>query len=453
MKRINKIIVVGGNAAGPAAAAKAKRVNPEAEVVLYEAGSFISTGTCELPFVLAGEIKDYRNVVFFDEKSFYDKKGVRVFVRHLVTEINPKEKFIRVKNLDTNEEFLADYDTLVLTTGSKARKHPGIVRNFSNVFTLKSVGDYLKIKNHIESKTVKNIAIIGGSYIGLEAAEAFHRLGYNLTIIDLAPLPLPSAEEEICNLVLEGLQISGIRFIGNVSSPVFIERDDYISGIKIGSEIIETDMLLVAIGVVPNNSLAVSAKLEVGKFGGLRIDNRTRTSNQFIFAAGDNVELQNRITRRYDYFPLATYAHEYGHVAGANAAGDNQFVEPVVRNAAVKIFNDVYASVGLTLKEAKQHGFNSEAVSVVAPNLIGVMPQSRKIFGKIIFEKPSGNILGASFLGGAESPFLADLISAMILKKSTVQDLTKINFNYTPPNSPFVNIISILGRKAMGKIK
>ena len=450
MLKPNKIIVVGGNAAGPAAAAKAKRVNPEAEVILYEAGNFISTGTCELPYVLAGEIADYRNVVFFDDKSFYEKKGVKVFLRHTVTEINPKEKFIRVVNLDDNSEEIVDYDSLVLTTGSKARMHPALTGTFENVFTLKSVGDYLKIKNYIDTATVKNILIIGGSYIGLESAEAFKKLGFNLTIIDLAGLPIPNAEEEISNLVLKGLQKNNVRFVGGVASPQFIKNGKKITGVKIGSEIIETDMVLVSMGVVPNNSLAVSAKLETGKFGGLRIDKKCRTSNQFIFAAGDNMELQNRITGKYDYIPLATYAHEYGHTAGANAAGANYFVEPVVRNSAVKLFDDVYASAGLTAKEAERFGFNFGAVSTVANNLIGVMPASRKIFGKLIFEKGSRKILGASFLGGAEVPGLADLISAMILKDATVEDLAKVNYNYTPPNAPFVNILSILSRKAKG---
>ena len=450
MKRINKIIVVGGNAAGPAAAAKAKRVNPETEVVLYESGNFISTGTCELPYVLAGEIEDYRNVVFFDDKSFFDKKGVKVFLRHLVTEINPKEKFIRVKNLNEDKEFIDDYDSLILTTGSKARMHPALTGNYGNVFILKSVDTFLKIKNYLESATVKNILIIGGSYIGLETAESFKKLGYEITIIDLAPLPIPNAEEEISNLVLEGLQKEKVRFIGDVANPKFIESSKKITGVKIGSEIIETDMVLVSMGVVPNNTLAVSAKLEIGKFGGLRIDKKARTSNQFIYAAGDNVELQNRITGKYEYIPLATYAHEYGHAAGANAAGGNVFVEPVVRNSAVKIFNDVYASAGLTSREAKRFEFGYSTVSTVAPNLIGVMPQSRKIFGKLIFEKDTGLILGASFLGGAEAPGMADLISAMILKKAKVEDLAKVNFNYTPPNAPFVNILSILGRKALG---
>ncbi len=442
------VIVVGGNAAGPAAAAKAKRVNPDAEVILYEAGEFISTGTCELPYVLAGEIEDYKKVVFFDEKSFFEQKGVKVFTKHRVKEINAREKFLKVENLRNGEEFLVDYDTLVLTTGSKARMHPALNASYKNVFTLKSVGDFVKIKNYIESATIREVLIIGGGYIGLETAEAFKRLGAEVTILDIAQIPLPTAEPEISELVAENLGKNGVRFMGGVSNPKFLGDNEKINAVKIESEIIQADLVLVAMGVVPNNVLASTAKLELGKYGGLRIDNRARTSNQFIFAAGDNVEVKNRITGKYDYFPLATYAHRIGHIAGANAAGANLFVEPAVRNAAAKLFDNVYASVGLTEREAEKFGFKFSSVSAIVPNLIGVMPQSRKIFGKLIFEKDSGRILGASFLGGAESPFLADFISAMILKNGTKEELSKVDYNYTPPQSPFINILSVLGKKS-----
>ncbi len=448
--KAKKIIVVGGNAAGPAAAAKAKRTNPNAEVLLFEAGDFISTGTCELPYVLAGEIESYKNIVFFDDVSFKEKKGVDVFLNHLVTSVNPKEKFVEVLNNKTGQKKLFDYDSLILTTGSKAKRLPFLSSELTNVFTLKSVMDFVKIKKFIDSNTIENVLIIGAGYIGLEAAEAFKRLGKNVTVLDIAENPLPNAEVEIQHLIKQTLEKNSVRFIGKTFEAKYIQTDDKLKGVNIDGELIECDVALMALGVAPNNTLAKEAQIEIGKFGGIKIDKRARTSNQFIFAAGDNTEIINRITGKYDYIPLANYAHVFGHAAGANAAGDNQFVEPVVRNAAVKIFDNVYSTVGLTEPEANNYGFSYSVVTAVMNNIIKVMPGSKKIFGKLIFEKESNKILGASFFGADQAAGMADLISALIYQGAKAQSLANINFNYTPPKAPFVNLLSALGRKAKG---
>ncbi len=450
INNVKKIIVVGGNAAGPAAAAKAKRTNPEAEVLLFEAGDFISTGTCELPYVLAGEIESYRNIVFFDDHSFKEKKGVDVFLNHLVTSINPKEKFIEVLNNKTGEKKLFDYDSLILTTGSKAKRLPFLSPDLKNLFTLKSVMDFVKIKSYIDSNKIENVLIIGAGYIGLEAAEAFRRLGKNVTVLDIAENPLPNAEVEIQNLIKQTLLKNNVRFIGQAYEARYIQGEDKLKGVNIEGELIESDIALMALGVSPNNVLAKEAQLELGRFGGIKIDRKARTSDRFIFAAGDNTEIPNRITGKYDYMPLATYAHVYGHIAGANAAGDNLFVEPVVRNAAVKIFDNVYSTVGLTEAEAKHYTFNYSVVSAVMNNIIKVMPGSKKIFGKLIFEKESNKILGASFYGADQAAGMADLISALIYQNARADSLANINFNYTPPKAPFINLLSTLGRKAKG---
>ena len=206
MPDIKNIIVVGGNAAGPSAAAKAKRVNPSANVLLFEAGDFISTGTCELPYVLSGEIDNYKNIIFYDPSSFEKEKGVKVYTRHLVESINRKHKTISVKNLNDNSKIEILYDRLTLTTGSIVNKINNLDDSLKNVFYLKSVKDYLEIKDFISSNPFKNVLIIGAGYIGLESAEAFKNLHCNLTIFEKTKLPLPGASEEISNLILEEIK-------------------------------------------------------------------------------------------------------------------------------------------------------------------------------------------------------------------------------------------------------
>ncbi len=444
---MKNIIVVGGNAAGPAAAAKAKRTDKNANVILIEASPFISTGTCEMPFIISGKIDDYKKVVFFNEKSFYEKKGVKVYSKHRAENINAKAKTIIVRNLETDEEKEFEYDKLILTTGSVPKVIPPLAKGFENLFYLKNIPNLIEILNYLEKNPVKNALIIGGGYIGLESAEAFVERGINVTVVELEELPLPGAEPEIRNLAKEELKANGVEFYGGIPYE-FLFSGDKIKGIKIEGRILEFDLVLSSVGVKPNVELAEKARLEIGRFGGIITDSKQKTSDWNIFAAGDNTEIINAVTGKVDYIPIATIAYNQSYVAGINAAGGNAFSPPVVPNVAVKIFGQNYASVGITEEKAAQYFTSVKSVSAIGFSLIKVMPESRKVFGKLVFETETKRILGASFWGAKQVTGYADLISALIRAKADYRILEDVNYNYTPPLSPFINILSILGKKA-----
>jgi NADPH-dependent 2,4-dienoyl-CoA reductase/sulfur reductase-like enzyme len=343
--KTKKIIIIGGNAAGPSAAAKAKRTDPSADVKLFEAGNFISTGTCELPYLLAGEIKDYKGLVFFSPETFQSEKGVEVYVNHVVKSINKKKKTITVTKLEDKSVKEYEYDKLILTTGAVAKKLPVFSGEFENVLTLKSVGDYLKIKSWIEKTSVKNIVIIGAGYIGIETAESFKELGYNVAIIEKSDEPMPALDKETSLLIFDVLKKNDVKFYGGVADFSIVKNGNRITEIKFGENNIETDLILSAVGFRPNNNLGIGANLKTGGFGGLVVDKRLRTSDPDIFAAGDNIEVINKITGTPDYIPLATIAHEFGHIAGENASGGDAFSNSVVKNISVKVFDKVLSAV------------------------------------------------------------------------------------------------------------
>lgn len=447
MYKPNKIIVVGGNAAGPSAAAKAKRINPSAEVILFEASEFISTGTCELPYILSGEIENYEKIVFFTPDTFLKEKGVKVFTNSVVKFIDRKRRKIVVlsKLTNTSNEFY--YDKLILTAGSRANEIPNLPFSTENVFSLKNVQDYIKIKNHISTNEIKNILVVGSGYIGLEISDAFNKSGYNVTILEKEKLPMPSADEEIQHLIKSAIENTNIKFLSGDDQVKFIILNNKFSQLKFDSRYIDFDMAVVAAGVSPNVMLAEEAKLRIGSFGGLIVDSKLKTSDPNIYAAGDIVEVKNVITKKNDYIPLATNAHSYGHIAGENAAGGNKIADPILLNSAFKFCNNFIAQVGLTQKQAEDVSYNVNMVTAVAYNKVRVMPNSAKVFGKVIFDKYSGLILGASFVGSEEVSGYADIIATMIQNNIPAKKLSKTNFNYTPPLSPFVNLLSILGRK------
>lgn len=441
-----KIIIVGGNAAGPSAAAKAKRVDPSAEVLMFESSEYISTGTCELPYVLSGLVKNPDEIVFYNAEKFKEEKGVSVHTNAFVESIDRKNKLINVSYKNGNKKEFS-YDKLVLCTGARSKKLPIFDQNIGNLFTVKTVQDIKNILSFLNGSTIGNVIIIGAGYIGLETAEAFHSLGLNVTLVEKNPLPMNGSEIEIQNLILESIQKNNINYIGNVNKLTPLITSNKVKSLNIDGRIIETDLVISAIGFEPNNFLALSSGIKIGEFGGIKVDSKLKTFDASIFAAGDNIEVINKVTNKPMYLPLATLAHEYGHIAGANAAGAHFSVSPIVKNIAVKIFDNVYSSVGLTSSGAYQQKINFEEVTAVVPNLVKVIPSSRKVFGKIIYEKFTSKLLGASFFGGSEVIGYADLISSQIIQNAKASILSEINYNYTPPNSPFINLLSVLGRK------
>ncbi len=448
-----RIIVVGGNAAGPAAAAKAKRVNPNAKVTLFEAASFISTGTCEIPYVLSGEINSYEDIVYYSAGTFLNKKGVGVFINHLVESIDRRGKNITVKDIQTDKKIIHPYDSLILSTGSLARRIPGFYKELKNVFQLKTIDDIIKVQKYIDLNSVQTVTIIGSGYIGIEASEALDKKDLKVILLEREKLPLPKSEAEISKKVLNELENNSVQFIGGIKNIEPFIKEDVVIFVKYDDEHLQTDLILLTVGISPNNTLAEKAKLELGKFGGMKVDKKLRTADRNIFAAGDNIEILNAITGKPDYLPFATYAHAYGHIAGENAAGGNVNVEPIIKNVSVKIFANYFASVGLSSIEADISRFKTDSVSAEVPNLVKVMPESRNVFGKIIYDFESNRILGGSFFGGKEVSGYADLIASAIYSKQKIDFLGKVNYNYTSPLSPFINLLSVLGRKAIRKIK
>lgn len=445
-----QIIVIGGNAAGPSAAAKAKRVNPDADIKLFEGGLFISTGTCELPYLISGIIDDYKKIVYYTSDQFYEEKKVNVYVNHFVESIDRKEKKIYVVNRNDGTKLDVPYDKIIISTGSRAKSLID-TSQAENFFTYKSVADYINVAGYLKANKVKNVVVIGAGYIGLEVAENLKKMNYNVTILEKAKLPMPSSEPEISHIVRSKIEEEKIELVTGFTQLKFNYRNEKISSINVDGRLIDTCMIISSIGVEPNSQLAISSNLSVGNFGGIKVDTKLKTSDPNIFAAGDCIEVKNAVTNALDYIPLATLAHDQGHIAGENAAGGNVFYEPVVKNAAVKIFDNVLSTVGLTSQQSEKYGLQFRSVDAVVPNIVKVMPWSTNTYGKIIFDKVNRRILGAEFIGKSEVIGYADLISALILQREKIDFLTKINFNYTPPNSPFINILSVLGRKAGNK--
>lgn len=444
-----RIIIIGGSAAGAAAAAKAKRVSPVSDVILFDKSPYISTGVCEIPYVISGDIEDHRKLIFYDPEKFSSEKGVRVFVNHLVESIDKQKKNISVRDLKSGEIKNYSYDKLIISTGSKSIELPQFDPFLKNVFYIKSIPDLEKYLEYKKTNQIKSAAVIGAGLLGLEMVDALRSSGIETALFEKNSLPLPFAEKEIQLLVNELLNKKDVGFYSNSTEvKTFIDQNK-IRSIKLDGRILEFDVYFVTAGVKPDISLFEKSKIEIGRSGGVRVDNKLCTSDSNIFAAGDCVEVMSQVTKRYEVIPLATLSRDYGHIAGANAAGENIRTNLVVKNISVKVFNKYFASCGITTEEAKSQRISFKYVDALVPNLVAIMPGAENVYGKILFSTDNKKILGASFFGGREVSGYSDLISGLITTAESIDALTKINFNYTPPLSPFKNILSVLGRKSL----
>ncbi|MBN1301367.1 MAG: FAD-dependent oxidoreductase [Melioribacteraceae bacterium] len=442
-----KILIIGGNAAGPAAAAKAKRVNPDAEVTLFEGSKYISTGTCEIPYVLSGEIENYNDIIFYDKEKFEAEKGVKVYTNHFVNSINRKEKKIKVRNLISDDEIFYEYDSLILCTGSVPRQIQEIPFSIENVFPLKFVSDLQRLLGFISKNNPKTCLIIGSGYIGLEAASALRKRGLSVKLGEKFSNPFPGSEPEIQEIIKDRLSSLQIEFIPGIESLKYIIKNNKVVQYKHEGRLIEIDLIIVSAGIMPNTVLAQMSKLDLGLHNGIVVNNKLQTSDPNLYAAGDNIIIKNFITSKEDYMPVASIAHSFGHIAGANAAGSSQIYKPVIKNIAVEFLELAYSQAGLTLDEAVNYFPQAVSATALALNKAQVMPNSSKTFGKLIYDKSSGYILGASFIGKNEVTGYADIVSSLIQNRVKAFSLDDLYFNYTPPLSPFVNLLSILGRK------
>lgn len=444
-----KIIVIGGSAAGPAAAAKAKRVNSQNEVILYEAGNYISIGTCEIPYVLSGEIDNLEKLIFFTPESFEKEKGVKVKINHRIEYIDKHKKKIFVRDLKSQNVFEDHYDKLILCTGSVKKNHPQFKGGLENVFYLKTIDDVKLIQNFISRNKINSALVIGASYTGLEALEFVKTIANEIYLIDLVDLPLLGFDFEVRKILLDKIQEKKINFIGNVVDLKSIEKDNRVIRVQINRELIDVDFVLITIGFEPNNSLAQAANLALNSpCGSIKVDEKQKTSDDNIYAAGDCCGVKEFITKKTRWIPLASFAHNQGHVAGANASGEPAVFGPVVRNIAFRFFDVNVAMVGLTTDEIEMNQLKFKEVFTIGNSRIKIMPGGVKHFIKIKFKLDDKKIISANLIGGDDVIGKANLISFAIKNNIPVNKLHQVDFIYTPTLSPLIDTLSILGKKS-----
>ncbi|NLW52508.1 MAG: FAD-dependent oxidoreductase [Tissierellia bacterium] len=425
----NKILIVGGVAGGASVAARVRRLDEHAEVIVFERGPYPSFSNCALPNFLSREVPESQELVLMDPETFKTQYNIEVRVYNEVIKVLPEEKRVIVKDLLTEEEYEETYDKLALSPGANAIMPKSIVGiDGQNVFSLKNVPDVEAIDSYITKHEANDIVVVGGGFIGLEVMENLKKFGKNLTLVEASNQIMGPLDYDMVQTLNKEIMDNGVNLILN-DGVKEIHKDKVI--LASGKEI-KSDVVVMAIGVYPETTLARDCGIELGETGAIKVNHNYQTNYPDIYAVGDVIETHNFITGRKQKLALAGPAQRQARAAADHMYGRTNYNKGVVGSSIIRVFEMNAASTGLNEKACQQEGLDYRFAYVIPGDKVGLMPDVNPLFFKLVFEYPSGRILGAQAIGRGNVDKRVDIIAALIQMNATLEDLKEMEFCYAP---------------------
>lgn len=448
-----KVVIVGGVAGGASAAARLRRLDEKMKIIMMERGAYISYANCGLPYYLSGVIKKEEDLIIHTPESLAKRFNLDIRIRQEVVKINRDKKTVTVQDYLKKIAYEERYDKLILAPGAKPF-YPSIKGlDSQKVFSLRDIPEVIAIKRFIQQKNPKRITVFGAGYIGMEVAENLKKAGFYVTIIELMPQILGPLDYEMATLVHQHLKENEVEFY--LSDPVkSIEHDDDIQILELTSgEKIKTDMIIMGVGVRPENTLAKEADLEIGQTGGIKVNEYLQTSDPDIYAVGDAIEVIDYITHDPTLVPLAGPANKQGRIAANNICGIKETYNGTQGTSIIKIFDMTVATTGNNEKMLKRKNIAYQKSFTHSPSHAGYYPGASPISLKLLFSPSNGKILGAQAVGKEGVDKRIDVIATAIRSGLTVSDLEKLELCYAPPYGSAKDPINIAGYVAHNIVK
>jgi NADPH-dependent 2,4-dienoyl-CoA reductase/sulfur reductase-like enzyme len=445
-----RLVILGGVAAGTKAASRARRLDSDMEITVYQEEPEPSISECGLPYLLSGVVEDRDDLVARTPEKFAEK-GIEVLVRHRVERIDATDKMLSILDLKTGEAFEDTYDRLVIATGARAVLPPVPGTELEGVFKLRFLTDSDEIARYIQEQSPSKATIVGGGYIGLEVAENLCRLGMKVSLIEGEDRVALTYGPEVSERVEAELEANGVDVYTGEKVDEFT-GEGRVRGVKFGDKELQTDLVIVGVGIRPNVELAAETGVEIGITGALLVDRHMKTNVPDVWAAGDCAETTNLVSGRPTWVPLGDTANQMGRVAGTNAAtGDETLEFPGILGTGIfKVFDLGVGKTGLSEKEAEDAGFEVVSAGLEANDRAAYYPGAGKVFLKLISDRATGRLLGAESAGsGADK--LTDICAAALWGRLSYPDLVNIDLAYAPPYgpalSPVIQAATILAGK------
>ena len=440
-----KIVIVGGVAGGATAAARIRRLDEQAEIVVFERSGFISYANCGLPYYIGGMIEDPEDLTLQTPESFFSRFRVLMKVHHEVTAIHPDQKTLTVKDLETGAVFEESYDKLLLSPGAKPviPDLPGI--DSSKLFTLRTVEDTYRIKEFVDQNTPKSAVIVGGGFIGLEMAENLRHLGMEVTIVQRPKQLMNPFDSDMASFIHGEVRKHGVKLMLGHTVEGFAEQDSGVNVLLKDCAPLSADMVVLAIGVTPESTLAKEAGLALGIKGSILVNGRMETSVPDIYAVGDAVQVKHFVTEQDTLIALAGPANKQGRIAADNICGGDSHYLGSQGSSVIKVFDMTAASTGINETNAKKAGLSADTVVLSPMSHAGYYPGGKVMTMKVVFEKETYRLLGAQIVGYDGVDKRIDVLATAIHAGMKATELKNLDLAYAPPYSSAKDPVNMAG--------
>lgn len=440
-----RVLIIGGVAGGASAAARIRRLDENAEIVIYEKSGFISYANCGLPYYIGGEIKEKKELTLQTPQSFYSRFRIEAKVNHEVLSINRKAKTITVKDLESGHVFEDKYDKLILSPGAK----PNVLRatglEGEGFFTLRNVEDTLRIISYVEDKKVKSATVIGGGFIGLEVAENLRLLGLDVTIIEYASHLLAPLDLDMASFLHAEFRAHGVKLMLSEGVTSFARSGKMIVTKTNKNNSVLANIVIIAAGVTPDSTLAKDAGLELRVRGSIKVDEHMMTSDKDIYAVGDAVSVKHFVTGEESFISLAGPANKEGRIAADNICGLYSVYKGSQGSSVLKAFDLTVATTGINELQAQKAGINYEKVILSPLSHAGYYPGGKLMTLKVLYDKGGLRVLGAQIIGQSGVDKRVDVIATAIHFNAKITDLKDLDLAYAPPYSSAKDPVNMAG--------
>ena len=440
-----KVVIVGGVAGGATAAARIRRLDEQAEIVVFERSGFVSYANCGLPYYIGDVITDPEELTLQTPESFFSRFRVIMKVRHEVTAIHPNRKTVSVKNLETGENFEESYDKLILSPGAKPTQPrlPGV--GLDKLFTLRTVEDTFRIKEYINTHHPKSVVLAGGGFIGLELAENLRELGMEVTIVQRPKQLMNPFDADMASFIHAEVRKHGVKLALGYTVEGFEEKDGGADVLLKDNAPLHADMVVLAIGVTPDTALAKEAGLELGIKGSIVVNDRMETSVSDIYAAGDAVQVKHYVTGEDALISLAGPANKQGRIIADNICGGDSRYLGSQGSSVIKVFDMTAAATGINETNAKKAGLDVDKVILSPMSHAGYYPGGKLMTMKVVFEKETYRLLGAQIVGYEGVDKRIDVLATAIHAGLKATQLKNLDLAYAPPYSSAKDPVNMAG--------
>jgi NADPH-dependent 2,4-dienoyl-CoA reductase/sulfur reductase-like enzyme len=447
---MDPIVIVGGDAAGMSAASKFKRERPDREVVVFEKGEYVSYAACGMPYYVKGAVDSLDDLVTITPEAFVEERDIDLRLHHEVVDIDPGAHEVAVESPDGR--FTQPYDQLLVATGAHAVVPPFEGMALDGVFTMHSLPEAEAVRDYLAYEDPDAVAVVGGGYVGIEMAEAFHAHGVEVHLFEMLPHVMAPFGESVAKAVEDHLRDQGVQLHLDTAVERFV-GNGRVAGVDVGDRVFDADLALVGVGVAPNTDLAERAGIDLGETGAIATDAYGRTSQPGVFAAGDVAEARHVVTGEPDHVPLALTANRAGRAIGQTMAGDETPVGDIAGTAVVKAFDLAAARTGIVDEDrAREAGFDPVSITITASSRAHYYPGAEELTITLLGDRDSGRVLGSTMVGREGVAKRIDTVAAALHEGATAGELSYYDLAYAPPFSPVWDPVLTAAKVLDGKL-